>query len=113
LAAAHSNGTGLATLVAEGEGRIAAKILATTQQHGVPIHHDAALARSPASIWGEQIPTELFSSVATMTALVAGIAVKARAMKRPNALRAVAPSRRRGIGDAALTRQPNARQQHV
>jgi hypothetical protein len=43
----------------------------TAQQHGVPIHHDPALVGALSSLdLGEQIPTELFSAVATVSAFI-------------------------------------------
>ena len=67
----YSHGTGAPTLVAKGEGFIAEKILATAQQHGVPIHHDPALVGALSRLeLGEQIPTELFSAVATVIAFI-------------------------------------------
>jgi flagellar biosynthesis protein len=67
----YSHGTGAPTLVAKGDGFIAEKILATAQQHGVPIHHDPALVGALSRLeLGEQIPTELFSAVATVIAFI-------------------------------------------
>jgi flagellar biosynthesis protein len=67
----YSEKTGAPTLVAKGEGFIAEKILATAQQHGVPIHHDPALVGALSRLdLGEQIPTELFSAVATVIAFI-------------------------------------------
>jgi flagellar biosynthesis protein len=67
----YSHGAGAPTLVAKGEGFIAEKILATAQQHGVPIHHDPALVGALSRLdLGEQIPTELFSAVATVIAFL-------------------------------------------
>jgi flagellar biosynthesis protein len=68
----YAHGTGEApTLVAKGEGFIAEKILATAQQHGIPIHHDPALVGALSRLdLGEQIPTELFSAVATVIAFI-------------------------------------------
>ena len=68
----YSEGTGgPPTLVAKGEGFIAEKILATAQQHGVPIHHDPALVGALSQLdLGEQIPTELFGAVATVIAFI-------------------------------------------
>jgi flagellar biosynthesis protein len=65
------DGKGAPTLVAKGEGFIAEKILATAQQHGVPIHQDPALVGALSRLdLGEQIPTELFSAVATVIAFI-------------------------------------------
>lgn len=68
----YAQGTGAPpTLVAKGEGFIAEKILATAQEHGVPIHHDPALVGALSRLdLGEQIPTELFSAVATVIAFI-------------------------------------------
>jgi flagellar biosynthesis protein len=67
----YSHGKGAPTLVAKGEGFIAEKILATAQQHDVPIHHDPALVGALSRLdLGEQIPTELFSAVATVIAFL-------------------------------------------
>jgi flagellar biosynthesis protein len=66
----HGKG-GAPTLVAKGQGFIAEKILASAQQHGVPIHHDPALVDALSRLdLGEQIPTELFSAVATVIAFI-------------------------------------------
>lgn len=62
---------GAPTLVAKGQGYVADKILASAQQHGVPIHHDPALVDALSRLdLGQQIPTELFSAVATVIAFV-------------------------------------------
>jgi flagellar biosynthesis protein len=67
----YAEGTGAPTLVAKGEGFIAEKIIATAQQHGVPIHHDPALVGALSRLeLGEQIPTELFGAVATVIAFI-------------------------------------------
>lgn len=67
----YSHGTAAPTLVAKGQGFIADKILATAQQHGVPIHQDPALVDALSRLnLGEQIPTELFSAVATVIAFI-------------------------------------------
>jgi flagellar biosynthesis protein len=67
----YTHGQGAPTLVAKGEGFIAEKILATAQQHGVPIHQDPALVGALSRLdLGEQIPTELFSAVATVIAFL-------------------------------------------
>lgn len=67
----YADGQGAPTLVAKGEGFIAEKILATAQQHGVPIHQDPALVGALSRLdLGEQIPTELFSAVATVIAFI-------------------------------------------
>ena len=72
VAALHyTHGAGPPTLVAKGEGFVAEKILATAQQHGIPIHHDPALVGVLSRLdLGEQIPTELFSAVATVIAFI-------------------------------------------
>ena len=62
---------GAPTLVAKGEGFIAEKILATAREHGIPIHHDPALVGALTRLdLGEQIPTELYSAVATVIAFI-------------------------------------------
>jgi flagellar biosynthesis protein len=67
----YSHGAGAPTLVAKGEGFIAEKILATAQQHGVPIHQDPALVGALSRLdLGQQIPTELFGAVATVIAFL-------------------------------------------
>jgi flagellar biosynthesis protein len=67
----YAQETGAPRLVAKGEGFIAEKILATAEQHGVPIHHDPALVGALSRLeLGEQIPTELFSAVATVIAFI-------------------------------------------
>jgi flagellar biosynthesis protein len=66
----HGRG-GAPTLVAKGQGFVAEKILASAQQHGVPIHQDPALVEALSRLdLGEQIPTELFSAVATVIAFI-------------------------------------------
>lgn len=67
----YTHGEGAPTLVAKGQGFLAEKILATAQQHGVPIHHDPALVGALSRLeLGEQIPTELFGAVATVIAFI-------------------------------------------
>ena len=68
----YEHGKGAApTLVAKGEGLMAERILATAQQHGIPIHHDPALVGALSRLdLGEQIPTELFGAVATVIAFL-------------------------------------------
>ena len=67
----YSHPAGAQTLVAKGEGFIAERILATAEQHGVPIHHDPALVGALSRLdLGEQIPAELFSAVATVIAFI-------------------------------------------
>ena len=67
----YAHGEGAPTLVAKGDGFLAEKILAAAQQHGVPIHHDPALVGALSRLeLGEQIPTELFSAVATVIAFI-------------------------------------------
>lgn len=67
----YTHGDGAPTLVAKGEGFVAEKIVATAQQHGVPIHHDPALVGALSRLeLGQQIPTELFSAVATVIAFI-------------------------------------------
>ena len=68
----YTHGAGGApTLVAKGQGVIAEKILASAREHGVPIHHDPELVGALSRLdLGQQIPTELFSAVATVIAFV-------------------------------------------
>ena len=68
----YAQGSGGApTLVAKGQGFLAEKILASAQQHGVPIHQDPALVDALSRLdLGQQIPTELFSAVATVIAFI-------------------------------------------
>ena len=62
---------GAPTLVDKGQGFVAENILASAQQHGIPIHRDPALVDALSHLnLGQQIPTELFSAVATVIAFV-------------------------------------------
>jgi flagellar biosynthesis protein len=62
---------GAPTLIAKGQGFAAERILATAQQHGIPIHHDPELVGALSRLDpGQQIPTELFSAVAAVIAFV-------------------------------------------
>jgi flagellar biosynthesis protein len=67
----YEHGKGAPTLAAKGEGFVAEKILASAQQHGIPIHQDPALVGALSRLdLGQQIPTELFSAVATVIAFI-------------------------------------------
>src|SRR5690606_23768738 len=67
--ALHYNGQGAPRVVAKGGGQIAERIIATAQEHGVPLQEDAALAATLARIeLGRDIPRELYVAVAHVLA---------------------------------------------
>lgn len=52
-------------VVAKGSGETAQRILAVAQNHGIPIHQDAALVELLAQVeLNRDIPTELYAAVA-------------------------------------------------
>lgn len=58
-------------VIASGKGHVAERILETAQEHDIPIHEDAKLARSLEEIEiGEYIPPELYQVVAEVLVFV-------------------------------------------
>jgi flagellar biosynthesis protein len=58
-------------VVAEGQGRIAEKILALAAEHGVPVHEDPLLVESLAALEvGDFIPPECYPVVAEILVFV-------------------------------------------
>lgn len=59
------------TVVAQGKGALAAKILELANEHGVPMEQDASLLSELLDIdLGESIPPQLYSVIAEMLILI-------------------------------------------
>ena len=68
-AALRYTGTGAPQVVAAGRGHIADTILAHAREAGVPVHEDANLAETLASLaLGHEVPEELWVAVARVLA---------------------------------------------
>ncbi|TVQ73195.1 EscU/YscU/HrcU family type III secretion system export apparatus switch protein [Ectothiorhodospira sp. BSL-9] len=64
-------GKGAPRLTAKGGGDIARQILELADEHGVPVHEDAALTSALAQIpLGDEIPENLYVAVAEVLAFV-------------------------------------------
>jgi flagellar biosynthesis protein len=64
-AALRYTGTGVPRVVAAGRGHIAAAILETARDAGVPVHQDPELADALAGLaLGSEVPEELWAAVA-------------------------------------------------
>lgn len=64
-AALRYTGTGAPRVVAAGRGHIAATILETAREAGVPVHKDPELADALAALaLGDEVPEELWAAVA-------------------------------------------------
>lgn len=64
-------GTGVPTVVAKGEGRVAEAIVATAQESGVAVEENPLLAKALAAVeLDRQIPETLFKAVAEVIAFV-------------------------------------------
>jgi flagellar biosynthesis protein len=64
-AALRSTGTGAPRVVAAGRGHVAAAILETAREAGVPVHEDPELADALAQLaLGDEVPEELWAAVA-------------------------------------------------
>jgi flagellar biosynthesis protein len=64
-AALRYTGTGAPKVVAAGRGHVAAAILATAREAGVPVHKDPELADALAQLaLGDEVPEELWTAVA-------------------------------------------------
>jgi flagellar biosynthesis protein len=64
-AALRYTGTGAPRVVAAGRGHIAATILETAREAGVPVHQDPELADALAALaLGDEVPEELWAAVA-------------------------------------------------
>jgi flagellar biosynthesis protein len=71
------DGTGAPRVVAKGAGDIAERILATAQEHGVPLQSDTELVRLLARLeLGEEIPRTLYVAVAHVLAFAWAISGK-------------------------------------
>jgi flagellar biosynthesis protein len=78
-AALRYTGTGAPQVVAAGRGHIAANILETARDAGVPVHKDPELADALAALaLGAEVPEELWAAVAE--ALAWAYAVSERAI---------------------------------
>ena len=64
-AALRYTGTGAPRVVAAGRGHVAAAILETAREAGVPVHEDPELADALAALaLGDEVPEELWAAVA-------------------------------------------------
>jgi flagellar biosynthesis protein len=64
-AALRYTGTGAPRVVAAGRGHVAATILETAREAGVPVHKDPELADALAALaLGDEVPEELWAAVA-------------------------------------------------
>jgi flagellar biosynthesis protein len=64
-AALRYTGTGAPRVVAAGRGHVAAAILETAREAGVPVHEDPELADALAILaLGDEVPEELWAAVA-------------------------------------------------
>ena len=64
-AALRYTGTGAPRVVAAGRGHVAATILGTAREAGVPVHKDPELADALAALaLGDEVPEELWAAVA-------------------------------------------------
>jgi flagellar biosynthesis protein len=64
-AALRYTGTGAPRVVAAGRGHVAAAILETAREAGVPVHEDPELADALAQLaLGDEVPEELWAAVA-------------------------------------------------
>ena len=64
-AALRYTGTGAPTVVAAGRGHVAAAILETAREAGVPVHKDPELADALAQLaLGDEVPEALWTAVA-------------------------------------------------
>ena len=71
------DGTGAPRVVAKGAGDIAERILATAQEHGVPLQSDTELVRLLAQLeLGQEIPRTLYVAVAHVLAFAWAISGK-------------------------------------
>ena len=68
-AALRYTGTGAPRVVAAGRGHVAAAILETAREAGVPVHEDPELADALALLaLGDEVPEELWTAVARVLA---------------------------------------------
>ena len=73
------DGGGAPRVTAKGDGAVADQIIATAEEHGVPIEENAALAEALGTIELEdEIPIELYQAVAEVISYVMRSADKAR-----------------------------------
>jgi flagellar biosynthesis protein len=64
-AALRYTGTGAPRVVAAGRGHVAATILETAREAGVPVHEDPELADALAGLaLGDEVPEDLWAAVA-------------------------------------------------
>ncbi len=91
--ALHYDGEGAPRVVAKGGGDVAEKILEVAREHGVPLHEDAALARTLARLeLGDEIPRALYQAVAEVLAFALRLSGREQEMKEKIATRTgVAP----------------------
>lgn len=76
-------GHGAPRVVAKGGGDVAERILEVAREHGVPLEHDAALARLLSRVeLGAEIPRPLFAAVAQVLAFAWSVAERLPAERR-------------------------------
>ncbi len=89
------DGSSAPRVVAKGAGELAEKIIATAQQHGVPLQPDLDLVRLLAQLdLGDEIPRPLYVAVAHVLAFAWAVAGKEPPPRRRH-------DRRPPLGDAA------------
>jgi flagellar biosynthesis protein len=78
-AALRYTGTGAPRVVAAGRGHIAATILETAREAGVPVHKDPELADALAALaLGDEVPEDLWAAVAEALAWAYSVSADAR-----------------------------------
>ena len=78
-AALRYTGTGAPRVVAAGRGHIAATILDTAREAGVPVHKDPELADALAALaLGDEVPEDLWAAVAEALAWAYSVSDRAR-----------------------------------
>ena len=71
VALRHERGTGAPRVTAKGTGEVARRITELAEQHGVPVERDADLLQLLAACeLGEEIPEELYRTVAELLAFL-------------------------------------------
>jgi flagellar biosynthesis protein len=78
IAALRYTGTGAPRVVAAGRGHVAAAILETARDAGVPVHKDPELADALANLaLGDEVPEDLWAAVAEALAWAYGVSARA------------------------------------
>ncbi|MEW6764621.1 MAG: EscU/YscU/HrcU family type III secretion system export apparatus switch protein [Pseudomonadota bacterium] len=86
--ALHYDGGGAPRVVAKGGGDVAQRILEVARENGVPLHEDAALARTLARLeLGDEIPRALYQAVAEVLAFALRLSGREEEMQAKMAAR--------------------------